>query len=172
MSIRRWLGLGDETGGSDDNRLEGIEKALAAHGPERARFLACFAYILTRAARADHQVTDSEARVMATIIAEHAAVADEEAQLIVRVARDAGHSRGTDDFLITREFERVATRKEKLALLDALFAIAAADESILTIEDNEVRRIASELKLEHSDYIEVRRRYLDHLRVLHRRPPQ
>ena len=167
MSLLKWLGItAGET--SDDNKLGAIEAALAAHGPERARFLACFAYILTRAARADHQITDGEARVMERIIAGHAGIDEPQAALIVRIARAAGHSRGTDDFLITREFERTATRDQKLAILDSLFEIAAADNSILTGEDNEVRRVASELKLEHADYIEVRQRHLHNLEVLRR----
>jgi uncharacterized tellurite resistance protein B-like protein len=168
MSLLKWLGIagGGET--SDDNKLGAIEGALSALGPERARFLACFAYILTRAARADHQITDGEARVMERIIAGHAGIDEAQAELIVRIARAAGHSRGTDDYLITREFERSATREEKLAILDSLFEIAAADSSILTVEDNEVRRVASELKLEHADYIEVRQRHLHNLEVLRR----
>ena len=165
MSILSWLGITAASEG-EENRLGAIEQELAGLGPERARFIACFAYILTRAARADHQVTDGEARLMEDIIVEHAHVDQQQAGLIVRIARDAGHSRGTDDYLITREFERVATREQKLELLDSLFAIAAADASILTVEDNEVRRIASELKLEHADYIAVRQRYLSNLNVL------
>ena len=170
MSLLKWLGLtgGGET--SDDNKLAAIEGALSALGPERARFLACFAYILTRAARADHTITDGEARVMERIIAGHAGIDEAQAELVVRIARAAGHSRGTDDYLITREFERSATREEKLAILDSLFEIAAADSSILTVEDNEVRRVASELKLEHADYIEVRQRHLHNLQVLRRDP--
>ena len=168
MSILKWLGLSG--GGSEEaeNRLHEIEVALEAHGAERARYLACFAYILTRAAKADHHVSDGEARLMEQIVSERAGVDAEQAALIVRIARDAGHSRGTDDYLIAREFERVATREEKLALLDCLFAIAAADSPILTVEDNEVRRVASELKLEHADYIAVRQRHLESLKVLHR----
>jgi uncharacterized tellurite resistance protein B-like protein len=168
MSLLKWLGISADAGTSDDNRLAAIEAELAALGPERARFLACFAYILMRAARADHQITDGEARVMERIIAGHAGIDQGQAELVVRIARTAGHSRGTDDYLITREFERAASRDEKLAILDSLFEIAAADSSILTVEDNEVRRVASELKLEHADYIEVRQRHLHHLEVLRR----
>lgn len=168
MSILKWLGLSSDVGDDTDNQLHGIEKALEAHGPERARYLACFAYILTRAAKADHHVSEGEARVMEAIVAERARIDPEQAALVVRIARDAGRSRGTDDYLITREFERIATREEKLALVDCLFAIAAADSPILTTEDNEVRRVASELKLEHADYIAVRRRHLEHLNVLRR----
>jgi uncharacterized tellurite resistance protein B-like protein len=170
MSLLKWLGLGTDEEQTTDN-LHGIEKALEAQGPARARYLACFAYILTRAAKADHHVSDGEARLMERIVADRAGVDAEQAKLIVQIARDAGHSRGTDDYLVTREFERIATRDEKLALLDCLFAITAADSPILTSEDNEVRRVASELKLEHADYIAVRRRHLDSLNVL-RRPDQ
>jgi uncharacterized tellurite resistance protein B-like protein len=168
MSILKWLGLTGQPDPATENRLHEIERALEPLGPERARYLACFAYILTRAAKADHHVSDGEARMMEQIVAERAGVDAEQAALIVRIARDAGHSRGTDDYLITREFERISTREEKLALLDCLFAIAAADSPILTTEDNEVRRVASELKLEHADYIAVRSRHLEHLNVLKR----
>lgn len=167
MSILKWLGLSDAAE-PEDNQLREIEKSLEAQGPDRARYLACFAYILTRAAKADHHVSDDEARLMEQILAERAGVDEEQAALIVRIARQAGHSRGTDDYLIAREFERVASREEKLKLLDCLFAIAAVDDAIQTVEDNEVRRVASELKLEHSDYIEVRKRHLGNLNVLRR----
>lgn len=170
MSILRWLGLSSDPE-PHDNQLQEIEAALGAHGPERARYLACFAYILTRAAKADHHVSDAEARLMEQIVAERAGVDPEQASLIVRIARDAGRSRGTDDYLIAREFERLASREEKMKLLDCLFAIAAADASIKTVEDNEVRRVASELKLEHADYIEVRQRHLGNLNVLRRSKP-
>jgi uncharacterized tellurite resistance protein B-like protein len=168
MSLLNWLGLGSRQPDTA-NRLEEIENLLAPFGRDRARYLACFAYILTRPARADHQVSDIEAQLMAQLIAERAGVTADEAATIVRVARDAAkQSGGTEDFLVTREFERIATRDEKLELLDCLFAVGAADDSILTIEDNEVRRVASELKLEHSDYIEVRRKHTAKLKVLQR----
>ena len=167
MSVWEWLGLAKAESADTGNRLEKIETTLAGLGAERARHLACFAYILTRPARADHQVTDDEAAQMRQIIAEHTGVTAAQAEAIVEVARDAArHTGGTEDFIITREFERGATREEKLTLLDCLFEIGAADASILTIEDNEIRRVASELKLDHTDYINVRRNHLDHLEVL------
>lgn len=169
MSLWKWLGLAEQRP-DPDNRLEEIESVLAGLGMERARHLACFAYILTRPARADHEVTDGEAAQMQEIVMHHAGVTDTQASAIVRVAREAARqSGGTEDFLITREFERKATREEKLHLLDCLFTIGAADQSILTVEDNEIRRVASELKLEHADYITVRRNHLADLEVLRRK---
>jgi uncharacterized tellurite resistance protein B-like protein len=169
MSLLKWLGLSTEPDAQQHDRLHGIEEILAALGAQKARYLACFAYILTRPARADHEVSDAEAALMERIIAERTGATPVHASMIVNVARQAaGQSGGTDDFIVTREFERMATREEKLELLDCLFAVSAADQSILTVEDNEVRRVASELKLEHADYIAVRARHIEHLRVLRR----
>lgn len=171
MTFWKWLGVSRDTS-DPDNRLGEIEAVLAPLGTERARHLACFAYILTRPARADHAVTDGEAKQMSEIVMRHAGVTETEAEAIVRIARDAARqSGGTEDFIITREFERTASREEKLHLLDCLFSIGAADQSILTVEDNEIRRVASELKLDHADYINVRRKHLEHLEVLRKRTP-
>ncbi|MEO5897056.1 MAG: TerB family tellurite resistance protein [Vicinamibacterales bacterium] len=169
MSLLKWLGFATDKGNDGGNRLGEIELILAPFGRDKARYLACFAYILTRPARADHQVSDDEARLMEQLIAARTGVSAAQSATIVQIAREAARqSGGTEDFLITREFERIATREEKLGLLDSLFAIGAADHSILTVEDNEVRRVASELNLEHADYIEVRRRHIAQLKVLQR----
>ena len=78
---------------------------------------------------------------------------------------------GTENFLVTREFNRIASREEKLALLDCLFAVSAADETVTTVEDNVVRQISDEMMLDRSDFIGVRSRYRDHLGVLKQDPP-
>jgi uncharacterized tellurite resistance protein B-like protein len=67
---------------------------------------------------------------------------------------------------VTREFSRIATREEKLALLDCLFAVAAAEDGISATEDNEIRQIVNELGLGHPDFIAVRSRWKDQLTVL------
>ena len=167
MSLWKWLGLEGTLAASDPDGVDRIEQALAGMDPARARYLACFAYILTRSARADHEVTDGEAREMERIIAGGGGILPEQAALVVEIARtQAVRSGGTDDFLVTREFNQLATREQKLALVDCLFAVSAVDQSILTVEDNEVRRVANELKLEHADYIAVRARHVPHLAVM------
>ena len=133
----------------------------------KSRYVACFAYILTRSARADHEVTEAEAREMERIVAAQGGVTPEQAAGVIDVARaQALRSGGTEDFIVTREFNRLATRDQKLALLDSLFAVSGVDQSILTVEDNEIRRVANELTLEHADYITVRARYRSHLAVM------
>lgn len=171
MSIWKWLGLPGATDAVEDDGLAEIEKALSGMEPSRARYIACFAYILTRGARADHQVTDDEMRSMERLVSERGGISGADAQLVVHIARAySKKSGGTDDFIVTREFNAIATRDQKMAVLDCLFAVSASDESIVTAEDNEIRRIANELKLEHSDYIAIRARHLHNLQVLRAKP--
>jgi uncharacterized tellurite resistance protein B-like protein len=167
MSFWEWLGIGETPAAREAEGVDHVEKVLAGLEPTRARYVACFAYILTRSARADHEVTDAEAREMARIVAVQGSITPEQAAAVIAVARSqALRSGGTEDFIVTREFNQVAGREQKLALLDALFSVSAADRSILTVEDNEIRRVANELKLEHSDYIAVRARHRAHLAVI------
>jgi uncharacterized tellurite resistance protein B-like protein len=169
VSLLKWLGI--ESGDPDPtDSVAQIEKALTDLEPQRARFIACFAYILGRVARADHEITPSEAEAMTRIVAERGNLPPDQAALVVRLAQDEGlRHGGTEDFIVTRQFAEIADRTQKLALLDCLLAVSAADESIETIEDNEVRRIVSEIRLEHADFIAARAAYQRQLRVLRKR---
>jgi uncharacterized tellurite resistance protein B-like protein len=59
----------------------------------------------------------------------------------------------------------LAGHDEKMNLLDCLFAVAAANDSISTIEDNEISQIADEIRIEHRDFISIRSKYRDYLAV-------
>ena len=168
MSLRRWLGLTDDTADVGSG-LDEIERALSGLEPAKARYIACFAYILGRVARADHEVTPQESAEMERLIAERTGLPAEQAMLAVKIATAHGlRHGGTEDFLVTREFTALATREQRLALLDCLFELSSTDASIVMLEDNELRRITSELKLEHADFIHARSVYLQHLKVLGR----
>jgi uncharacterized tellurite resistance protein B-like protein len=169
MSLRHWLGLSDDTAEPALGGIDEIERALEGLEAERAHHIACLAYILGRVARADQLVTPHESAEMERLITERTGLPGPQAALAVRIATAHGiRYGGVEDFLVTREFARIASRDERLALLDCLFALSSSDRSIVTLEDNEVRRIASELKLEHGDFIKARSAYLQHLKVLER----
>ena len=163
MSLLKWLGLAEEDETPVDSLGE-IERALTELDPREARYLACFAYILHRVARADHDISDDESALIERLLAARGGLSPERASLVVRIARNESMRHGgTEDFIVTREFSAIATREQKLALLECLFGVSATDHSIRTVEDNEIRRIASELKLDHSDYIAVRAAHVEHL---------
>jgi uncharacterized tellurite resistance protein B-like protein len=112
-------------------------------------------------------VSPEETAAMERIVMEQGTLSEELAPIVVQMAKSQNLLFGaTENYLVTREFELMATREQKLALLDCLFAVAAADETITSEEDNVVKQIASELKLPHSDYISARLRFKEYLAVL------
>jgi uncharacterized tellurite resistance protein B-like protein len=165
MGIRQWLGLDarDITSAEDDGLRE-IERKLDTLDPARARFVACFAYLLARVARADQEVSPVEARTMERILEERGALPRDQAVVAVQLATAHGlRFGGTEDFLVAREFERMASDEEKVALIDCLFAVSASDSSIRTLEDNEVQRVAAELRLVAAHVMAIRAQHTHHL---------
>jgi len=176
MSILKLFGLDSRPqAGESRAETETVRKIVAEldHLPEeRARFVAAFAYILSRVARADLEVSAEETAAMEGIVVEHGRLPEQQAIIVVQMAKTQNALfGGTENFVVTREFNQLADRGQKLALLDCLFAVSAADESISTAEDTVIRQIADELKLDHADFIEVRRRFRDKLAVLKQPPP-
>lgn len=171
MSILRFLGLAENetpaSAGAETETVRKIVDRLDRLEPDRARFVAAFAYILSRAARADLEISDEETAAMERIVSKLGGLPEEQAIIVVQMAKTQNLLfGGTENYLVTREFNRIASREEKLALLDCLFAVSAADETITTVESNVIRQIAEELLLDHADFIEVRSRFRDRLAVL------
>jgi uncharacterized tellurite resistance protein B-like protein len=170
MSILERLGLARGAAAAtptDTDTVRRIVASLDRLEPDRARYVAAFAYILARVALADRVVSPEETRAMEAIVRDRGGLPEEQAIVVVQMAKSQNLLFGaTEDFLVTREFEPVATADQKLALLECLFAVSATEGGIATVEDNEVRRIAVELKIPHDEYIHVRLRYRRDLNVL------
>jgi uncharacterized tellurite resistance protein B-like protein len=168
-ALLRTLGFdADEaTSSAEAEPLQAIAATLAQLPAEEARYVAAFAYLLSRVAHADHDLSDLERRSMEDIIVHRAGLPAEQATLVVNLATSQTmRVRGTEDYLVSREFARLATPAQKTALIDCLFAVSASDSHIITAEDNEIRRIASEIQFEHAEFVAIRGRYRAHLAVL------
>lgn len=173
MSLLRRLGLlfGPEPDASPplSRSARRIVDELDGLPLDQARYVATFAFLLGRLARADLEISADETEAMERIVAELAQLPRHHAALVVEIAKHQTEVfGGTENFLVAREFNQIATREQKLRLLECLFAVAAADGSVSGVEDDEIRRVANELCLAHADFIEVRRRYRTHLAVLKR----
>lgn len=172
MSIWKLLGLqGDEPPSSapatETQTVRRIIEKLEEMDPERARYLAAFAYLLGRVAHADLEISDEETRAMERIVIEEGGLPEPQAVLVVQIAKSQNVLfGGTENFLVTREFNRLATHEQKVALLHCLFSVSASDKSISTVEDNEIRKISRELEFSHQDFIAVRLAHREHLAVL------
>lgn len=170
MSILRFLGLGGSaaaTPSADTDTVRRIVASLDAMDPARSRWIAAFAYLLCRVARTDLAIGAEEAAAMERLLVERAGLDEAQAVLALEIARHQQVMFGsTENFLVAREFASIATHEQKLVLLDCLYAVSAADESISTAEDNEIVRIAGELQLPREEVVAARGRYREHLAVL------
>jgi len=167
-SLRAWLGI-DAREESEFAPLRETLAVLDHLEPSRARFLAAFAYLLGRVARADLQVSTEETSAMEALVREQGQLADEQAMVVVRLAKTSNLLfGGTANFLVAKEFSAVATYDQKLALMRCLFTLAAADESISTAEEGEIHRIATELRINQPDLVSLRLSHKQHLPGLSR----
>jgi uncharacterized tellurite resistance protein B-like protein len=160
---------GDPSGlGRDETEtVRRIVQQLDNLEPGRARYIAAFAYILSRVARADMNISDAETREMEHQVTRLSQLPAEQAVLVVQIAKtQATLFGGTENFLVTQEFNKMATIEQKLAMLDCLFAVAAADQVISSVEDREIRLINDELQLTHEQYISARYNFREYLAVL------
>lgn len=170
MSFLRWLGLEKQAARPGDADTETVRRIAARlEGlPEAERnFVAAFAYVLARVANADLRIEESEARAMERVVAESSDLGPAEAALAVEIAKSQARlAGGTENYVVTREFRRISTPEQRLRLLDCLYAVAAADDTVTNLESTEIAAVAEELGLTQNDIASVRSRYRDKLGVL------
>ena len=178
--FRRFLGL--DRGGPDPRLPSGdiapplpdsaaetatarrIVARLEALPREEARYLACFAYVMSRAANADFDISADETALMERFAVEQGGLDEAQAVLVVEMAKLQARTQGsTEDFVVTREFRSISTPEQRLALVRCCFAIEAADGSITAEEASAVNEIARELDVERDDVNRIRAEFHEQL---------
>jgi uncharacterized tellurite resistance protein B-like protein len=144
-----------------------IVDRLEALPREQAHYLAGFAYVMSRAAHADLDISDAETKAMERFVVELGGIDEAQAVLVVQMSKlQARHHGATEDYLVTREFARNATLEQKLALLRCCFAVGAADETITADESGVVNQIARELDVDRDQLNSVRAEFHENLSAI------
>jgi len=169
-SLLRFLGLrSSETAAAEPAETDSVRRIAARLDkldPQIAKYLAAFSYVLARVAHADLEIDEAETNKMQEIVQEVGRLSEEEAVLVVEIAKSQTRVLGgTENYVVTREFRRVSTPEQRGRLLECLYAVAAADGSISTVEAQEIRSIAEELGLSREEANSLRSRYRDQLSV-------
>lgn len=164
MSIREWFRALDAGTSSspqaDTDTVRRIMAELDRLEPARARYLAAFAYVLSRVAGADLRITDDETAKMVAVIHSVGHLPEAQAIVVVEIAKHQNRLfGGTENYLVTREFRSIASDEQRRELLDCVFAVSASDGAITAEEEAQIRQIASELGFSHADYVQVRLGY-------------
>ena len=152
---------------ADTDTVRRIAAELDRLEPVLARYLAAFAYVLARVAHADREISDDEKRAMQTIVEQTSDLPADQVTLVVELAGTSAIEFGaTENYLVTRQFRELSTPEQRLAILRSLFAVAAADQSISSIENDQINQIGAELGLTREQVAGVRGSFREHLEVL------
>lgn len=163
-SLAAWLGVKESAATPDHGPLRDVIDALDRFEPGRAQYLARFAYLLGRVARADDHISDEETRAMEAIIVDYGGLPSDQARLVVSLAKTSHTMFGASaDFAVTQEFTDSASYEDRLALARCLFAVAASDERISIAEEAELHRITNQLRIEGPALVKLR---VEHRRFL------
>lgn len=164
MDIRKLLGLQPREGprDGDTQTVRRIVQELEAIDPETARYLAAFAFTLSRAAQADSRISPEETQEMERTVERWGGISAAQSVLVVKIAKaQSSLFWATEDFLVTRQFKALSTPEQREQLLHCLFAVSAADDSISGDEEAVIRQIASELDIADRDFVAIRCSYND-----------
>jgi uncharacterized tellurite resistance protein B-like protein len=151
----------------DTETVRRIARELEAMPIEKARFLAAFAYILTRAAAADLTISDQESRAIEALVEEHGGLSKPQAILVAQIARNQSLLYGaTEDYLVTRQFRELSSEDERLALLRCCYLVGAADDTITSTESNLLQQLAKELDIDRAAVTRIRTEFAPKLAAI------
>ncbi len=150
-------GKGDQTPAIDPETVKGVDETdtaalrrivaqLEQLPPDQRKFIAGFSYVLGRVANADMTIAGEEVSQMERTVMEVGGLPEAQAVLVVQIALN--HTMlygGTDDYVITREVSKTASRDQLERLLRAAFTVGAADLTINAEESAELDVIGREL---------------------------
>ena len=163
------LPVGDEAAPTPGSAAETatarrIVARLDALPPAEARYLACFAYVMSRAAQADLDISDEETKLMERFAVQFGGLDEPQAVLVVQMAKLQARTQGqTEDYVVTREFREISTPQQRLDVIRCCFAVGAADGMITADEAAVVNEIARELDVERDDVNAIRAEYHEQL---------
>lgn len=170
----QFLGLGgvsdrpeQQSSEAETESIRHIIKSLDALDPEKAHYVALYASILSRVAHADLYMSEEETKAVLTIVMKIGGLNEAQAVLVTEIAKNQNKLLGgVENYLITREFAKVAGVQQCFEIMESLFAVAAAEEGISAEENQEIAKIADEIGLSRQDFLAVRSKFREDLNVL------
>ena len=111
--------------------------------------------LMARVAYVDHEVQEGEFDSMVSAIKQNWSLSNLEAALVAESAVSA-ITKGLDYYRMSRQFFESTTGDERVHFMDALFAVADGDGGVSYEEIEEIRTIATVLKLHHKQFIDAK----------------
>ncbi|MBI3188100.1 MAG: TerB family tellurite resistance protein [Gammaproteobacteria bacterium] len=105
----------------------------------------------------DEHVNDSEVNAVKKVMIDQLKLTADEAENLYALAHEERHQ-ATDYHQFTRLIAQHYTQPQKIKLVEALWAVAFADNVLDKYEEHMVRRISDLIHVSHKDFIRARHR--------------
>lgn len=135
-------------------RLE-LEDTQIDISEQELRKLSLAGGLMARVAYVDHEVQEGEFDSIVAAIQDNWELDDIQAALVAESAVSA-ITKGLDYYRLSRRFFESTTEDERVHFMDALFAVANGDDGVSYMEIEEIRTIATVLKLTHKQFIDAK----------------
>ena len=139
---------------SVSRRLE-LEETEIDLPEKELRRLSLAGGLMARVAYVDHEVQEGEFDSMVSAIKDNWELSDIQAALVAETAVST-ITKGLDYYRLSRRFFESTTEDERVHFLDALFAVADGDSGVSYEEIEEIRTIATVLKMTHKQFIDAK----------------
>ncbi|MCP4200112.1 MAG: TerB family tellurite resistance protein [Proteobacteria bacterium] len=145
----------------------GMEAILQDFAENDIKYVTGFAGLLGKVAYADMEMSDDEVAKMQSILSSTLRLRDSQVGLIVKMLQN--HSVqlcSLEDYRYVRMINKVCDKEQKMELIEAMFAVASADESVSSEEDSAIYVVSKGIGLSHKDFVTVRAQFKNYLEVL------
>lgn len=140
---------------------------LPTANDKQLTLITCIAGLLARIAYADMKFQQKEVDQMKIALTEWSSLPREDIQAVIRITQEEiSELAGLENHLYCYPLNDILTIDEKFSLLKALFAVAASDGNVESVETEEIRIIARGLLLEHKYFIAAKATVTHHLQAL------
>lgn len=123
--------------------------------PEQVKKLCLAAGLLARISAVDSDISDQEKKAIREVLSTQWQLNEQQAQILTQISCDRA-LQGLDYFRLSRGFFECTSWDERRNFIKCLFKIANASEKTSYDETEEIRKIATSLKLTHKDFIEAK----------------
>lgn len=133
-----------------------LDPASAADGQQRLKASELAgAALMVELMESDNELDDRESREFIRVLTHTFAMAPEEVDQIVRLARESARN-STSLYEFTRLINDHYNYQDKVALVENLWRIAFADERLDKYEESLIRRISDLIHVSHADFIQTK----------------
>jgi uncharacterized tellurite resistance protein B-like protein len=149
------------------NLFAELEQLLHTYSDEEVKLITGFSGLLGKVAYSDRIIKDEELKEIEKILLESTSLSSSLYEAVLDVVRrNTKELKGLQDYRYLRILNEVCSKEQKMDILQALFAVAAADDEIDFHEDHDLAIIAKGLNLSQQEFTEVRVKFSDKLSVM------